>query len=85
MSKAAVEQVIERLATDNDFRAALAAEPEAALAEYELTAEERASLVHLEVEEAEEKARSLDDRKSKGTSLSNYTLQAPPTSLPKIG
>lgn len=48
MSRDALAQVVERACADAAFRAALQSSPDSALAGYELTAEERAALLHPE-------------------------------------
>ena len=48
MSRDALAQIVERACTDAAFRAALQNSPDSALAGYDLTAEERAALLHPE-------------------------------------
>lgn len=65
MSKEAVETVIGRAVLERDFREALFASPEEALADYELTTEEVAALKTIDAETMESLAGTLDERISK--------------------
>lgn len=65
MSHEAVQAVLERTLSDETFRAQLFAQPEAALAGYELTDDEAAALRSLTIEAGTADARALDDRQSK--------------------
>ena len=65
MSKEAVETVIGRAVLERDFREALFASPEDALADYDLTSEEVAALKTIDAETMEALAGTLDERISK--------------------
>ena len=65
MSQAGVEQVIGKLVTDAEFRAAVAKDANAALAGYDLTDEEREGLSRVDASSFEQAASSLDERASK--------------------
>jgi hypothetical protein len=65
MSKEAVETVIGRAVLESDFREALFASPQEALASYELTTEEVAALKTIDAETMETLAGTLDERISK--------------------
>ena len=65
MSKEAVESVIGKAVLDSEFREALFANPEEALAGYELTEEEVAGLKTIDAETMETLAGTLDERISK--------------------
>ncbi len=65
MSKEAVETVIGKAVLEKDFREALFASPEEALAGFELTDEEVAALKSLDAETMETLAGTLDERISK--------------------
>ncbi len=65
MSKEAIQTVIGRAVTDSEFRVALFANPNEALAGYDLTEEEMAGLKELDAETLDSMAGSLDERISK--------------------
>jgi hypothetical protein len=65
MSKQAVQAVIGKAVTDSEFRKALSADPDEALAGYELTEDEIAALKSVDAETMESFAGSLDKRISK--------------------
>ena len=65
MSKEAVQAVIGKAVSDSKFREALFANPDKALAGYELTDEEKAALKHIDAESMESLAGGLDERISK--------------------
>jgi hypothetical protein len=65
MSKQAVQEVIGKAVTDSEFRKALFADPDEALAGYELTEDEIAALKSVDAETMESFAGSLDERISK--------------------
>jgi len=69
MSKQALEAVIGRAVTDGAFRSALFARPDVALAGYDLTAGEMASLKAIDFETMDSFAGVLDERVSKATAL----------------
>jgi hypothetical protein len=65
VSKKAVQEVIGKAVTDSEFREALFANPDEALAGYELTEDEIAALKSVDAETMESFAGSLDERISK--------------------
>ncbi len=65
MSNEAVQAVLERTVTDPSFRSRLFTQPEQALAEYELTAEEHAALRDLCVDAGQSESTALDRRETK--------------------
>jgi hypothetical protein len=65
MSREAVEAIIGKAVVDSRFREALFADPEEALAGYELTEEEVVALKAIGAEEIESFAGALDERISK--------------------
>lgn len=65
MTKEALQSVIGRAVTDADFRHTLFANPDVALADYDLTPEELASLKAIDYETMDDVAGTLDDRMSK--------------------
>ncbi len=65
MSQEALVKAIERASTDAAWRTQLQTNPEAALAGYDLTADERAAL--MQGEQAESGAMGVDQRVSKMT------------------
>ncbi len=65
MSYEAVQAVLERTVTDPRFRNQLFSEPDAALAEYELTAEENGALRELCVDASQTESAALDRRETK--------------------
>ena len=67
MTKEAVESVIGRAVLDGEFRESLFAEPDEALAGYELAEEEAAGLKSIDAETMEALAGTLDERISKST------------------
>jgi hypothetical protein len=69
MSKESVVEVITKALVDADFRSQLLAEPEAALAGYDLTEEERASLSALEEDALDQFASEVEERVSKATPI----------------
>ena len=66
MSQAAVEQVMGRLVLDRAFRAQVVADPAQALAEFDLTVEERQGFTALDLAEFDRGASELEERVSKG-------------------
>jgi len=65
MTTEALQSVIGRAVTDADFRHTLFANPDLALADYDLTPEELASLNAIDYETMDDMAGTLDDRMSK--------------------
>lgn len=65
MSHEAVQAVLERTLSDEAFRSQLFAEPEAALATYDLTDDEQTALRTLTVEAETSGSAELDQRQSK--------------------
>jgi hypothetical protein len=70
MSQSDVQAVLGRAATDSEFRNQLMGDAASALAEYDLSDEERDALSNLQSETLSAFAESLDDRISKGFSKS---------------
>ncbi len=70
MSQEAVHQVIGRAVVDAQFRKHLFANPTAALAQYNLTADELAALSALDQGQLDEFAGRLDERITKGKWIS---------------
>ena len=66
MSQSVVEQIIGRLVIDPAFREQMAYNREAALAEFDLTSEERANFEAMDLNEFNQGAAALDERVSKG-------------------
>ena len=75
MSTATIKQIISRAVVETEFRELLFAEPTKALAEYELTAQERAIFQNLSPTEFDALASNLEERisRSKGTLRTYYT------------
>jgi hypothetical protein len=65
MSIEAVQAVLERTVADPSFRAKLFAQPDQALAEYELTSEENGALRELSVDAGQSESAALDRRETK--------------------
>ena len=65
MSKEALESVIGRAVTDSEFRQSLFANPDEALAGFDLTDQEIAGLKTLDAETLDSMAGTLDERISK--------------------
>ena len=65
MSQSAVEQIIGRLVMDKEFRTKMQSNRDAALAEFDLTAEERANLATMDLNEFNASLTGLDERVSK--------------------
>jgi hypothetical protein len=65
MSIEAVQAVLERTVTDPSFREKLFAQPDQALAEYELTSEENGALRELCVDAGQSESAALDRRETK--------------------
>jgi len=65
MSYEAVQAVLERTVTDPNFRNQLFADPEQALADYELTADESGALRDLYVDASQSESAALDRRETK--------------------
>lgn len=65
MSREAVEAVVGKAVLDSQFRQALFANPEGALAEYDLSEKEVAALKAIDYETVESFAGTLDERISK--------------------
>ena len=65
MSKKSVEAVIGKVVMDTEFREALSADAEKALAAFDLTEEEKAMLKGMDAESMEALAHTLDARVSK--------------------
>lgn len=65
MSTEAVQAVLERTVTDALFRNRLFSQPEAALAEYELSADESRALRELCVDVSQTESSALDRRETK--------------------
>ena len=68
MSQSAVEQIIGRLVMDKEFRAKMEANRDAALKEFNLTSDERASFDAMDLSEFNQGVTALDERVSKGES-----------------
>ncbi len=66
MSKQAVEQILGRIVTDEDFRKLFFSNPEKALEGYDLSDEEREALLETKKEDVEGFSRKLDERITKG-------------------
>jgi Ribosomally synthesized peptide prototyped by Frankia Franean1_4349. len=66
MSRQAVEQVVGRLVLDPEFRRQLTQQPDAALAQYDLTQEEREQIGKADAQEVNQAAGELEQRLSKG-------------------
>ena len=66
MSRAAVEQVMGRLVLDRAFRVQVLADATRALAEFDLTVEERQGFAALDLAEFDRGASELEERVSKG-------------------
>ncbi len=77
MSKEAVESVIGKAVLDSEFREALFASPEEALAGYDLTEEEVAGLKTIDAETMETLAGTLDERISKATNMMGMMSYGP--------
>jgi hypothetical protein len=67
MSQTAVEQIVGKLVISPEFRQALAADPTAALAGFDLTAEERDALLGADLKAFGDAGAMLDERISKST------------------
>jgi hypothetical protein len=67
MSQTAVEQIVGKLVISPEFRQALAADPTAALAGYDLTADEREALLRADMKSFSDAGALLDERVSKRT------------------
>jgi hypothetical protein len=65
MSYEAVQVVLERTVTDIAFRTRLFADPDAALAEFELTASENEALRQLTIDASQSESHALDRRETK--------------------
>lgn len=65
MAKEALELVIGKALLEASFRAALLADPDQALAGFELTKAEKAALKHLDGETLDALAASLEEQKKK--------------------
>jgi len=65
MSYEAVQAVLERTVTDPSFRTRLFTQPEEALAEYELNADESGALRELCVDAGQSESAALDRRETK--------------------
>jgi hypothetical protein len=65
MSYEAVQAVLERTVTDPKFRNQLFTQPDAALAEYELTVEESGALRELCVDASQSESAALERRETK--------------------
>jgi len=65
MSTEAVQAVLERTVTDPTFRARLFSQPDEALAEYELSADESGALHELCVDASQSESAALDRRETK--------------------
>ena len=66
MSADSVQSIIRRAVSDADFRAALMAYPSETLAEYDLTADERAQLSKIDASMFDGTPSDLEDRLSRG-------------------
>ena len=73
MSRQALEAIIGRAVTDGAFRNTLFAQPDVALAGYDLTASEIASLKAIDFETMDSFAGVLDDRVSKASALGLFS------------
>jgi hypothetical protein len=65
MSYEAVQAVLERTVTDTSFRTRLFTEPDEALAEYELSADESTALRELCIDAGHSESSALDRRETK--------------------
>lgn len=65
VSHQAVQEILEKTLSDTAFRAALLADPGTALAEYDLSDEERLALQDVAVDASGPDAQALDQRQSK--------------------
>ena len=65
MSQSVVEQIIGKLVMDKEFRTKMQSNRDAALAEFDLTAEERANLATMDLSEFNTGVAALDERVSK--------------------
>lgn len=84
MSKEAVEAVIGKAMVESDFRDALFANPDQALAAYDLSDEEAVMLKSIDAESMGEMAGALDERISKSTVGVDWTKKRPGTGRPPI-
>jgi len=66
MTKQAVEQILGRIITDEEFRKQFFADPEKVLKDYDLDDEEREALLKTKKEDVEGFSRKLDERITKG-------------------
>ena len=80
MTKEAVEAIIGKAVVDAEFRAALLADPDRALAGFDLTAEEVARLKAVDAESIETLAGTLDERISKSMGFGLGSLAPTPSS-----
>ena len=69
MSQEAVQQIIGKAVTDEKFRALLLSNPDEALADFDLTDEEKETLRNLDVEQIGGVERELDQRITKVSKL----------------
>lgn len=69
MSNEAVQSILERTVSDEGFRGELFADPDAALAGYDLTAEEATALRALCEETEQSESVALDQRQTKSLPL----------------
>jgi putative modified peptide len=65
MTKQVVEQILGRMITDEKFRQLFFSNPEEALKDHDLAAEEREALLKTKKEDVEGFSRKLDDRITK--------------------
>jgi hypothetical protein len=68
MAKADIETVLGRVLTDSEFRELLSSNPSEALAEYDLTDEEKDALSNVDSSEFNTLSQKLDERLTKGWS-----------------
>lgn len=71
MSANTVQSIIRRAVSEPDFRAALIANPSSTLADYDLTAEERANLSKLDASLFDGNASDLEERLSRAKYTGN--------------
>ncbi len=77
MSKQAMEAILGRCVMDDDYRALLFADPDQALAGYELTREERAALLAVDAETLDAFAQHLGMHMQRGQQLAQHSKEGP--------
>jgi hypothetical protein len=71
MSQKTVEQVLGRMLLDREFRQLMASDQARALAEYDLTEDERTGFKNMDLTDFHQTVMGLDERISKGRNLNN--------------